>query len=352
MSYKYTHFIKQNTAPKGAKSIGVYNGTEKVAEIPLGRMTPPTSEPLYSFGLVSDIHLYPLAAVEWTPETKFRNALTYFQTYGCVMCIQCGDITQTGFYRERTTDGVTEYYFDDTQMQKYREIRGEYTMPVYGICGNHESYYSKNVTLHPDETEEVMGKRALSYTLSGAETTDRNEQVTTIGNDLFILCGQPSAGYVMSDDDFQWLTETLETNSDRRCFVFVHPYIEEDSGDPCDLRENSIFDMWGATRKAAFMELMQKYSNVILFHGHSHTKFESQEYDISANYTEKNGFKSVHVPSLGMPRELDLTAGTTPEDKKASQGYIVDVYDDCIVLNGWNFVGSKPIPLGTYRIDT
>ena len=35
-----------------------------------------------------------------------------------------------------------------------------------------------------------------------------------------------------------------------------------------------------------------------------------------------------------------------------SQGYIVDVYKDCIVLNGMDLVNNKPVPLGTFKIDT
>lgn len=35
-----------------------------------------------------------------------------------------------------------------------------------------------------------------------------------------------------------------------------------------------------------------------------------------------------------------------------SQGYIVDVYADCIVLNGWDFVNNQYVPLGVYKIAT
>ena len=104
MAYKYKHFIPQNTAPSGAKRIGVYNAKgEKVYNIPLGRLAPTTKEKLYSFGLVSDIHLYPISAVAWTPEVKFDNALSYFESMGCSFCVHCGDITQTGFFREGDT---------------------------------------------------------------------------------------------------------------------------------------------------------------------------------------------------------------------------------------------------------
>ena len=71
--------------------------------------------------------------------------------------------------------------------------------------------------------------------------------------------------------------------------MFVHSYIEEDSGDTLDVRENSIFDYWGRgqTNKNAFINLLKQYSNVILFHGHSHMRFSCQELDKNANYTER-----------------------------------------------------------------
>jgi hypothetical protein len=35
-----------------------------------------------------------------------------------------------------------------------------------------------------------------------------------------------------------------------------------------------------------------------------------------------------------------------------SEGYLVDVYDDCIVLNGMNFIDNTIVPIGIYKIDT
>lgn len=31
---------------------------------------------------------------------------------------------------------------------------------------------------------------------------------------------------------------------------------------------------------------------------------------------------------------------------------MVEVYDDCIVLNGIDFINNEPVPIGTYEIDT
>ena len=78
--------------------------------------------------------------------------------------------------------------------------------------------------------------------------------------------------------------------------------------------------------------------------------FEAQQYDKDANYTEENGFKSVHVPSSGTPREVTSADGTWVAKESESQGYIVDVYEDCVVLNGMDLVGNNIVPIGTYKI--
>lgn len=346
MSYKYTHFIKQNTAPPGAKRIVVVDGDgNEVCGIPLGRLMPPSDNPLYRFGVLSDIHLYPLAAVAWTPETKFDRALTLFEEAGCSFCVACGDLTNTGFYL-RTNESVSgTEYLDERQFAKYREICDKHTIPVHEICGNHESYYGMPIANNLTRLDSYTGKGVLSYTV---------EQ----GDDLFVLCGQDNASSVMSNSDFTWLGATLEANKDKRCFVFVHSHIDdnveggvEDSGNPAFARENSIFGYWGATKTANFINLMKRYPNTILFHGHTHLMFEAQEFDKQANFSEENGFKSVHVPSSGAPRRLMNTTGTWQAADSESQGYIVDVYADCVILNGMDLVNNRHIPLGVYKID-
>lgn len=340
MKIGITNLIPQNIAPPNATKVVVYDSNEnQIASIPLGRLTRPTKEKLYSFGLMSDIHLWKVTP-NWQANYKLDAALAYFQEQGCSFCIHCGDLTDEGFYIEKYAEGGE---LDTGAFDKYNEIRKKYTIPIYGLCGNHESYnrpIKETLALleeYTTELEELTGAAKLSYAV---------EQ----GNDLFIFCGQPTSNLVMSDEDFQWLQETLETNKNKRCLVFVHSYIEEDSGDPKDVRENSIFESWGIEKKTAFMDMLAQYDNVILVHGHSHMKFVCQELDENANYTEKNGFKSIHVPSLSKPR--DIVDGASVNDDKGSEGYIVDVYEDCIVLNGRDFKNGKWSPHGTYKIMT
>jgi predicted phosphodiesterase len=327
MSYKYTHFIKQNIAPNGAENIAVYNENgEKIYSIPLGRMAKPTKQKLYSFGLVSDTHLYKTQPT-WQANTKFDNALTYFENQGCVFCAISGDVTDTGFYNYGDNVNFEVGYF-----AKYKEICDKHNIPVYMLCGNHESY-EVNIENNLTELKAYTGCD-LYYTVAQ-------------GNDLFIFVGQAKETIPMSDEALQWLYTTLETNRNKRCFVFVHPDIS--SGNPLGVyATNRLFQNW--KHFSLFKRLLNHYKNTVLFHGHSHTKFECQELDENANYSTIDGFKSVHIPSLGRPR--NVINGALSNADSESQGYIVDAYDGCIVLNGINLIDNEYIPLGTFKIDT
>lgn len=335
MAYMYKHFIPQNIAPKGAKRIVVHDSTGKlVCSMPLGALTPPEGKPLYSVGIGSDLHVYPHAAVAWTPESKLDNALTICENAGCVFFAHSGDISQTGLFRESDPDSV-----DVGQFAAYKEVRDKHAIPVYGICGNHESY------MNP-----ITNNLAELKTYTGTDLYYKVEHQ----NDVFIFCGQPAATTPMSDEAFTFLSETLSTNSGKRCFVFVHPVWDDDSGDAAGVYVNHsglggpLLSSW--SKGAALKNLLKQYPKVVLFHGHTHIKFQEQEKDKSLNYTHKNGFHSIHIPSLSRPRDIVNNALVYAESE--SQGYIVDVYEDFVVLRGWDFVGNKPVPLGTYKIPT
>lgn len=56
------------------------------------------------------------------------------------------------------------------------------------------------------------------------------------------------------------------------------------------------------------------------------------------------------VREYGRPRGIINNALEYANDE--SQGYIVDVYENCIILNGMDLINKIPIPLGTYKIVT
>ena len=332
MRYVYSGLIPQNIAPKGATKIGVYNSNGvRVAEIPLGRLAPVTKTKLYSFGLLSDIHVAGTPLTDATPSEHFDNALSYFEEQGCEFCAHAGDMTNIGFWADK--NDTTIY---TTQFAEYKQICDLHpNMPVYGTCGNHENY-NKKITETLSELQTYSG-HGLYYTIRQ-------------GNDLFIFIGQPASYETINKEEVQWLYETLEANRNIRSHIFLHVFPPNDSGNP----KNSYTAYFGEYADVV-KRLLSHYKNAILYHGHSHTKFICQELDETANFTDKNGFRSLHIPSVSHSMDVVLQSDGSYKrvaDYKSSQGYIVDVYDDCIVYNGIEFNSGKYEAFGTFKIDT
>lgn len=330
--YKYTtHFITENIAPVGAEKIVMHDSTgEEICDIPLGRLKPPTQEKQYSFLALSDVHITYDTASE-----DFQRALTYANANCDFTCI-CGDLTDSGAV--------------ESQLSSYKNIVDAYSpsKPVYAVTGNHENYNG-----YSDKYLEKYTGKPLYYSF-------------TKGNDVFIMVGYYGAyagdgiGWLSTDfvtvAELQWLYETLEANRNKRCFVFHHAFPSEHGvGNPNNFYTSVL--PWKTTDGSigqVFVDMLKHYKNTILFHGHSHARFELQEEDKVANYSDKNGYRSIHIPSLAVPR--DIVNGTRTDVYAESEGYVVDVYDDYIILNGRDFIDNDAdghiLPIATYKIDT
>lgn len=326
-----THFIAQNVAANSSFHIGVYgkNGKKK-GYIPLENLAFPTDlgKKLYSFGALSDIHLYAGDA-----DTDFQRALTYFtQTEKVDFTCICGDLTNFG--------RVDEY-------EHYKDMVDTYSpnTPVYAIAGNHDATDAYN-----------GGDAALTLTYDGIAPYTGNPLYYTFtqGNDLFIMMGQRrwEYGYVNDDlfsvEELQWLYDTLEANRDKRCFVFQHALRFDGCGRPYSGYPTG--NLLSVEQGQVFLSIVSHYPNVIWFHGHSHMTFDSQEDNDIANYDHLFGCHSVHIPSLAYPREYEDSAYVAKTAE--SEGYVVDVYEHYIVLRGRDFVGEKFLPLANYCINT
>lgn len=314
---RYTNFIPQNIAPYKANNIGVYNASGKrLGGFRLQNLRQPRKgEKRYSFGALSDVHI----AYD-TATSDFQTALAFLNNDEDVAftCI-CGDLT---------ADGKTE------EFELYKTIVDEYSADtsVYAISGNHDSH----TVPMTDETISPYTGQPMYYSFE-------------YKGDVFIMCGewQEWNEYLFIEGKLQWLYETLEANRNKRCFVFFHVFPWGDCGNPKDLYPTNLFT---GTQGTVFQSLMAHYKNVILFHGHSHFKFYLQEVDDKANYSEALGFRSIHIPSLSVPR--DVVDGSLKYLYAESEGYVVDVYKNGIYLRGRDFVKEEYLPIASYWIDT
>ena len=326
-----THFIPQNVAAAKAHQIGVYRKGKKIGYVPIdGLVYPDVGKKLYSFGAISDIHLGNTDA-----DTDFQRALTYFSASENVAftCI-CGDLTNTGT--------ASEY-------EHYKDMVDAYSpdTPVYAVAGNHDATDKYDgstpaLTLTDDGITPYTGK-PLYYTFSQ-------------NDDLYVMMGLRRWDYgysnedIFSTEELQWLYDTLEANRDKRCFVFQHALRADGSGWPYAGTWPTVKLLEAGAPGMVFKSLVSHYPNAIWFHGHSHTAFDSQEDNPIANYDKNFGCHSIHIPSLAKPREYEGSAYVSMTAE--SEGYVVDVYENHIVLRGRDFANGKFLPITTYCLDT
>lgn len=317
---QYRDLIPENCPIPGTRRIGIYNAEgNRVGQIPLGGLSiPQMGEKQYSFGVLSDIHLQYETAQE-----DFRRALTWLNEQENVgfICI-AGDLTVSGTDAELTEyKNMVELYSPDT--------------PVYAIAGNHESYRGTDL-------ESVIAR----YTGYPLYYSFRQ------GEDLFIMVGVrgDSEGLLFTEAELLWLQNILEDNRDRRCFLFTHVRPQDGCGNAFGIYSN---DIWGGAEAETFEGLLRQYSNVLLFHGHSHLKFYLQYGSDTANYDRRFGCHSIHIPSLAVPRDGDASGAASRKEIYAdSEGYVVNVYENGVLLKGRDFVLERWIPVAVYWLDT
>lgn len=317
---KYKNFIAQNVAPYEVSKIAVYKDGIKQGDFKLQNLRlPRMGEKLYSFGALSDVHIN-----YSTAQQDFQKALTFFNENVDFVCI----------------DGDLVGQATETQLQMYKDCVDTYaTIPVYEIAGNHESYaedWSQN-------GEALV--RSLMRTYTGKEL----QYTFTQGNDVFIMVGICNDLADFGTGGLQWLYETLEANRNKRCFVFQHIRPDDSCGNAYGIYKN---DIWNGTQSVVFENLLKHYRNCIFFHGHSHLKFALQTQDNLANYDNKYGMHSIHIPSLSAPRTGNLDGTGRTELYAESEGYVVDVYKNHIVLRGRDFVKDEFLPIATYCLET
>ncbi|MEE1504292.1 MAG: metallophosphoesterase, partial [Acutalibacteraceae bacterium] len=314
----YTGFIKENVAPSEATTIGVYTSSGgRIDELSLEGLENAVEKKQYSFGAISDTHIGAKTSKE-----DLQKALTFFeQDKDVEFTTICGDLSLGGSL---------------DNLNAYKSIVNTYsTKPVYAISGNHET----NAPFAPLEMKGLQPytEQDLYYSFEK-------------GDDVYVMVGMHSsrAGLEFAEGELQWLYETLEKNRNKRCFLFMHLFPKDGSGDAVDLDLEG--DMLSNTQGKVFYSLLSHYNNVIYFHGHSHQAFKVQEQHNMNTYDKIFGCHSVHIPSLAYPKYV--SNGSLVADYNASEGYVVDVYENSIVLRGRDFVNEKYLPIAQYSLDT
>lgn len=322
---KTYEFISTNIIPKEATRIvamknGVIKATYNITSNKLN-----TDNKLYSIGLLSDIHV-DVTDDKSNSVSDFQNALSRFKTENVTAICCSGDTVVDGTQAE---------------VEKFIEVKNSTTIPMYIARGNHD---------------------CRDYSVANWNLVEPNGVYfeKEIGGDIYLFMGMKAESYnldLFSTEQLNWLENRLEYYKNRRVFLFEHVFVEPTGNINGLYPYSSMGNVEGQPGKM-FRNLMAKYRNVILFTGHSHLEFILQRLGDNANCSERTDSlcHRVHIPSCAKPRANDVSTEDVKENTYtnygSSEGYVMDVYQDYIILKGINFVDNKYLPFAQYRINT
>lgn len=323
----YEDFIDVNTAPREARTIGVYDSeNRRVGEIRLAALKSKSAKtPLYSFGVLTDVH-YGVPKID--PVNDFERALDFFAAQGASMVCVCGDISEKGL---------------EEDFKAYANTVARSKIPVYTTTGNHDC---TKKGINPQIWEKHTGRPIVfeeSVEVNGAK-------------EHFLFLGMSVWNFKTAyrDEHIDWLEKKLQEYEGERCYIITHLFFPERAGNL-----NGIYPPknWLRGQQLERLEdLCEKYHNSFWFSGHSHWEWAMQKYQDRANvYRDYEDGRpdsgwAVHVPGCGCPITSDGT--TRVNNPPSSEGALIQVYKDHVVLVGVDLKNGKFLPIATYRLDT
>lgn len=355
--FTYNKLIRQNKAPRNAACIGVYDSqNRRIGEIPLGMLANTYGNPIYRVGLLSDIHV----------DTTDYNYASYLNTYP-YSDEGAGDLRRALIWLRDVEDvdmvcaaGDLSQYGEDTEFAMTQtEVANEIpNIPFYTCTGNHDCYNSHSgASTFLTYTRRTIDSNAHNIVTSTAYqnsfyflhpyTNSNNETV----NDVYVFFSMYnySASNAYLAADITWLGGVLETYKTNRVFIFTHLFFPEYAGNLGRVNGTGGIYPTGnwlsGSGLTSLMNLFSTYSNCFWFSGHSHWKWDLQRYQDNLNVARygNSGAWSIHLPSLALPIDSDYTNITQQtetnrvEKPLESQGAVMDVYEDHIIIRGIDF---------------
>ena len=289
----------------------------------------------YRFGALSDVH--------YNKGDYFTSALDFLDGQGIDFVGVSGDLSNSGELK----------YLD-----KFNAAIKDRLYKVYTTSGNHDETAVQsglwketiNTTITTDNEVVSIAKNGLDFVYKPAK----------IGGDVFVFLCQthwlypddidPKEYTILDKEQLDWLKGVFEEYKDKNVFLFFHTFLTAPDGDESSAVGNlqnpggyeyPLSYTYGSADEMEFRALLKEYKNVIYFSGHSHWMFEMKTYNENLNVSNFDGEYGymVHIPSVCEPRWIgENDEGRTSKTGDASEGWIIEVYDEAIVLIPVDFI--------------
>lgn len=345
--------------PDGAKTVIARIGRFEAGVFTLPEEKQPEyEEPLYRFGALSDVHFnrYRMSLTD-DAMIAFPNALDFLDAYGVKLVGISGDLSNKS---------------ELDSFKKYNSVISEYDFPVYTSTGNHDvnsDFVQSDWNRYVNSG--VFGDKKDSGIVEAAENgLDFVYAPDGESDDIFIFYSQYQWSYnnpdsrLLTDAQLDWLEKQLEKYKDNTVFLFFHTFLANDSDeDPYSGVGNLVNDRGvyynlmftrNTTDEIRFRHLMREYKNVVFFSGHSHWSFDMQRFNERLNISDFDGeyCTMVHISSVTSPRTIGKDdAQNKNRYLRQSEGYLVSVYPDRIVLSGIDFYMHEVLSYANYVIE-
>ncbi|MDO4418912.1 MAG: starch-binding protein [Ruminococcus sp.] len=312
-----------------------------------------TKDALYTFGAISDPQLandsYGSGSYPYDEE-HFAAALETLAERGVNFTVSSGDTVND-------QNGSQTYA---AEFKRYQKILADssYANPIYEANGNHDvgTVWDKNGNYYNDNTPFVKGTGldSVKSTITAGKPYFEITEPTT--GDHFIFMALEGGFYTNKGTQFStaqlnWLEGLLKKYKDdgKNIFIIEHANIAGwGSGDK--LTTPYYYDL-GLVKTnsdvARFIKLMETYKDAVIITGHTHLELSAQY-----NYSDNNGTSAVmiHNSAIGGVRRLVNGSVDRAAVKGLSEGYIVEVYEDCVLFNGTNLYYNESMPQCCYIV--
>ena len=355
-------FPTMQIIPEGADRLRVYTvykgGTDaersseyKDAMLGVSSYNMSAEAPEYVFGIVSDTHVQNSNSADYN--VKFKDMLS---DINAIIASSNAKNSETGIFINGDAIDANSQNGPATEIDTYSKVQYQNlwamkaeaspNVPIYLAIGNHDLWP------RPSQGEQEALASATNLFLQNAVLPNGSRPTSMtydfyIGDCHFVFLGDDDidTNYAtISDEHLEWLDETIaEGYESGKTFLFLHQTLSNTVAGA--ITEHLDQEHNGVVNEAELRAVLRKYPDALMFSGHTHYSLNS----VDASFDGGDGHMPKFFATSSVANPVD-THGTVIGNG-ASEGLIVEVYENKILVRGRDFKNDLWMASAQYAIE-